>query len=458
MRFVPVAASKVVKRFQDLSEKRVLKILEIQAWVVAFTFLALLVFIAYGVLPNRWYRILLVYSGSMSPTIQPGDLIIITRPPEQIREGMVLTFQVNEQLVTHRLIGFKPDGQLITKGDANRVVDDWSGQKVSIRGVHRATIPYLGYIFTLPKNWLRILQSGSWFSSSAAIQAVTFQTGISKLTPTRTPPGQSGTSLQAYKTAQTRWQENAAGQTFLVFGQICVMNGGEHATQGLTLFDQVEIKPRGEVWQPLPGANLLIAPEKPLEAGEVACFAYEIQLPYLPATTYRNTVQVTILNHSGWLPGGQNCPGAQPCPFGPRPRAEVEPPALNSTPTTSPTPTASATLPAPPRSAATPTPTPSASPTGLSPTIPATATGAATLIPTDPPAPSPTPPDGSPPPTSSPLPPSPIPTDPPAPSPTPPPTSTPQPSATLPPPQPTDTPQPSPTYAMPTDRPPINDP
>jgi hypothetical protein len=38
--------------------------------------------------------------------------------------------------------------------------------------------------------------------------------------------------------------------------------------------------------------------------------------------TYRNAAQVTITNHAGWLPGGKNCPGSAPCPFGPNPKAD----------------------------------------------------------------------------------------------------------------------------------------
>ncbi|MEW6651488.1 MAG: hypothetical protein AB1453_15035, partial [Chloroflexota bacterium] len=172
-------------------------------------------------------------------------------------------------------------------------------------------------------------------------------------TPTVTPTStaQAGTSLEAYKTAQTRWKEDAAGQFFFVFGEICVRNGGDVATAGLTLFDQIEIKPRRADWQPLPGANLLIVAEQQLPPGEVACFEYEIELPYLPETIYRNAALVTILNHSGWLPGGNHCPGEQPCPYGPRPRADIELPPLPP----------GASLPEPPGAALIP-PTPSPTP------------------------------------------------------------------------------------------------
>lgn len=308
------------------------------------------------------------------------------------------------------------------------------------------------------------VETGS-FEQTATETFTPSPTASPTLTPTWT--AQAGTSLQAYKTAQTRWKEDATGKVFIVFGRICVMNGGEVPTLGLTLFDQVEIKPRRSTWQPLPGANLLIVPNEPLQPGEVACFEYEIEVVYFTDTVYRNSVQVTILNHSGWLPGGQNCPGAQPCPFGPQTRADFKPPSLDAKPTASPSPTSGATLPAgnlpaPPRTLPTTTPSLTATPPTIAPshtpTAAFSATSTATLIPT---VTAPTQPGSTP----SFTPPSPTPTftDTPAPSPTPVPTSTPLPPTATnppppPPPPPTEPPQPTPTYAMPTNGPPINDP
>lgn len=451
------------KEYRNVNQKQILKIFEIQYKVIAFTLLILLVFLAYGVLPNRWYRILLVYSGSMSPTIRPGDLIIITRPPKQLQIGMILTLQVNNELVTHRLIGFTQDGQLITKGDANQVVDDWNGQKIIIRGVHRATLPYLGYIFAIPKNWIGILRSGSWFTSSAKITALNFHTGMQL---SATPPAQAGTTLKAYKTADSRWKKDAVGEVMIVFGRICVMNGGERTTEGLAVFDQVEVKPRQQSWQPLPGANLLINPPEQIPPGEVRCYEYEIEVAYQPQTTYRNSARVTILNHSGWLPGGNHCPGPQPCPFGPEVRVDFEPPSLDVTATPLPTATITASPTIPPRSGlqpiqptatftatptatntATPTATPSQPPAGPpplqpSPTPPTTATPLPTLtpLPTNTPIP----------PTATPIPP----TDTPQPTETPPPTATPIPPTETPP-SPTDTP---PVNPPPPGPPPIHEP
>lgn len=272
-------------------------------------------------------------------------------------------------------------------------------------------------------------------------------------TPTLTGPAQAGTSIEAQKVAAARWKEGAIGQTMIVYGRICVRNIGERFTEGLAVFDQIEIKPRRQEWQPLPGANQLIIPAEPIPPGENRCYDYEIEAPYQAETAYRNSVSVTILNHSGWLPGGPHCPGPQPCPFGPETRADFEPPAVE---TETPTPTAEARH-------------------GLQPIQPtttftatATATSTATLSPTQPPAaPPPLQPSPTTPPTATPLPtvtapstitPSPT-TAPPEPTETPPPTATPLPPTVTP--LPTDTPTPptaTPPPPPPTNTPPVNPP
>jgi signal peptidase I len=101
-------------------------------------------FVGYGLVNNRWYHVIAVQGSSMAPTIMSGDLIVITRPPEEVEEGMVLTLQVDTVLVTHRVVGVRPDGSFMTQGDANTVRDDFSENKVRIVGVYRFRIPMLG--------------------------------------------------------------------------------------------------------------------------------------------------------------------------------------------------------------------------------------------------------------------------------------------------------------------------
>ncbi len=126
--------------------------------------LAILLFvIGYGILPNRWYHTLYVYSGSMSPAINAGDVILITPPTTQVVPGMVITLRVDESLVTHRVVAALPGGQFITRGDANNAADEWGQSKVTFMGVYRARIPYLGYLFSEVQQLIKTDASGAWF-------------------------------------------------------------------------------------------------------------------------------------------------------------------------------------------------------------------------------------------------------------------------------------------------------
>ena len=115
-------------------------------WTAICIIAIFLLFLIYGNLPNRWYHVLYMYSGSMAPALDPGDLIIITPPTRVLEPGMILTMRVDGKLVTHRLLGISSDGLLITKGDANNTLDDWNQSNLEIGGIVRGRIPYLGYL------------------------------------------------------------------------------------------------------------------------------------------------------------------------------------------------------------------------------------------------------------------------------------------------------------------------
>ncbi len=105
--------------------------------------LALAVFIAYGSVGNRWYHVVAIMGGSMEPTITRGDLIVVTPPPSKIEVGMIVTMTADGRVVTHRVVEVRPDGRLVTKGDANDAVDHWNGT-VTVDGVYAFTIPLIG--------------------------------------------------------------------------------------------------------------------------------------------------------------------------------------------------------------------------------------------------------------------------------------------------------------------------
>jgi signal peptidase I len=138
--------------------------------VALVAILVLFVFVAYGLVDNRWYHAVAVKGGSMAPTILPGDLIVITRPPDRIEPGMILTLEVDDAVVTHRVVEVRRDGTFVTKGDANDVRDDFSANSVRVVGQYQLRIPLAGG--WLPTSERRPVDaSGAWFASDITMGA-----------------------------------------------------------------------------------------------------------------------------------------------------------------------------------------------------------------------------------------------------------------------------------------------
>jgi len=68
-----------------------------------------------------YYRI---NSGSMEPDFPVGTIVIASGAvPMSLHQA--ITFKADEKIVTHVLVGYNPDGSLITRGIANSTQDDW---------------------------------------------------------------------------------------------------------------------------------------------------------------------------------------------------------------------------------------------------------------------------------------------------------------------------------------------
>lgn len=94
------------------------------------------------------YKGYTVVSGSMEPEIAVGDFIIIEMDPyEEVEKEDVITFQYNQELVTHRVIDKTAEG-LVTKGDANNIQDQGFIAEESYIGTQKILIPYFGYVVT----------------------------------------------------------------------------------------------------------------------------------------------------------------------------------------------------------------------------------------------------------------------------------------------------------------------
>jgi len=107
-----------------------------------------------------------------------------------------------------------------------------------------------------------------------------------------------------------------------VRGEICVTNGGDRATEGLAIVDVVQYKTGSGPFTDYVTTTVDVSIHPVLAPGESFCYPYQVLFQPVAGAIYRNEARVTITNHSGWLPGGQNCPGPDPCPFGPSPRAD----------------------------------------------------------------------------------------------------------------------------------------
>ena len=122
--------------------------------------LAVLAAVAYGLLFLAGYRPVVVYSGSMEPTLGVGSLALVERvPSKQVRVGDVLTFADPAQrgrLVTHRVVEVveRPEGGLAyrTKGDANTHRDPWAIALPAEAGRLAFDVPYVGYALWYAKT------------------------------------------------------------------------------------------------------------------------------------------------------------------------------------------------------------------------------------------------------------------------------------------------------------------
>jgi signal peptidase I len=92
-----------------------------------------------------------IVSGSMEPAFHAGDLFWL-RPTEGIiRPGMVVTFQMGEVIITHRVISMEGE-TLITQGDGNGEADPWPVPRSAVLGTPAFRLPYAGWIVDLMRR------------------------------------------------------------------------------------------------------------------------------------------------------------------------------------------------------------------------------------------------------------------------------------------------------------------
>ncbi len=96
------------------------------------------------------YRVYVVHTGSMYPTIPPESAVVVREDEYEV--GQVISFSVHGEVISHRLVAINPDGTTTTKGDANRTADPWHVPVSNIIGGVVAAPRHLGYLLTYVKT------------------------------------------------------------------------------------------------------------------------------------------------------------------------------------------------------------------------------------------------------------------------------------------------------------------
>lgn len=96
-----------------------------------------------------------VLTGSMSPSIEPDDLVI-TKKQDSYAEGDIITFLSDGTSVTHRIVSANDDGYR-TKGDANNTEDGSPVKTESVTGKVVLIIPKVGRLIGFIRTPIGVL-------------------------------------------------------------------------------------------------------------------------------------------------------------------------------------------------------------------------------------------------------------------------------------------------------------
>ena len=107
------------------------------------------------------YNAYLISTESMEPEIKKGDAIIIKKvDEEQLKVNDIITFKIDEEVITHRIVQINDNGTektYVTKGDNNNVEDHEILTFDDIEGKQVMKIPYLGKVISGLKNGIVII-------------------------------------------------------------------------------------------------------------------------------------------------------------------------------------------------------------------------------------------------------------------------------------------------------------
>ena len=124
-------------------------------YVPVFVFIGLLAGFVMGLFK---YQPIAVLSGSMSPTFNRGDAVVVnkltTAEKNELKKGDIIQFVSGTKYVVHRIVDITNDNYgnklFITKGDHNNTIDSTKVALEDVKGKVSFVIPLIGY----PSVWL----------------------------------------------------------------------------------------------------------------------------------------------------------------------------------------------------------------------------------------------------------------------------------------------------------------
>lgn len=109
-----------------------------------------------------------VVSGSMLPTIRPGDMILATKRVVRVQPGDIIEFRRDDLWAAHRVVAIErtADAELyVTKGDANATNDKDPVLPYMVRGKVVAVLPRIGKVTLAIKRLVHL-----WFKGDSCAQ------------------------------------------------------------------------------------------------------------------------------------------------------------------------------------------------------------------------------------------------------------------------------------------------
>lgn len=142
-----ISVSRIIANYENLEEHEFVNNSFSIIDIPVITFIVIIVCLISCAFPHY---ILGIASGSMSPTINKGDAVIVEKlnTTDTIKENEIIVFEHENKTYIHRLVRIETKDDktyYITKGDANVTEDNIQLSRNQIKGVVSLRIPYIGY-------------------------------------------------------------------------------------------------------------------------------------------------------------------------------------------------------------------------------------------------------------------------------------------------------------------------